>query len=131
MFSKGALVALVALATAGVNAQTFQRLGTCPTLGCVFPPDQADFLPGQVFDIRTEVHAPLNGSEAFNNGIPDEKFSLSIKRVGHGGAKKASEYFKRTEPGLEKWSFSYYEDLFAQDAKVRPTSFLIWKSGLR
>lgn len=22
------------------KAQTFQRLGGCPTLGCVFPPDQ-------------------------------------------------------------------------------------------
>ena len=22
------------------TAQTFQRLGTCPTFGCVFPPDQ-------------------------------------------------------------------------------------------
>lgn len=22
------------------TAQTFQRLGACPTLGCIFPPDQ-------------------------------------------------------------------------------------------
>jgi len=46
-----------------VSAQTFQRLGGCPDLGCVFPPDQADFLAGQYFDIRVEVHAPVNGSE--------------------------------------------------------------------
>lgn len=31
--------AAAALARVGV-AQTFQRLGACPTLGCLFPPDQ-------------------------------------------------------------------------------------------
>jgi hypothetical protein len=40
---------------ASVSAQTFQRLGACPSLGCVFPPNQSDFLPGQWFDIRLEV----------------------------------------------------------------------------
>jgi hypothetical protein len=113
-----ALASLAAVA----RAQTFQRLGTCPTLGCVFPPDQADFLPGQVFDIRLEVHAPVNGSEAYNAGVPDEKFSLQIQRAGHGGVKTAKDFFGRAEPGLEKWTFSYYEDLFAQDAKVCCTS---------
>lgn len=28
------------LAPVTVLAQTYQRLGGCPTLGCVFPPDQ-------------------------------------------------------------------------------------------
>lgn len=46
-----------------VDAQTFQRLGTCPTFGCIFPPDRAEFLPGVHFDVRVEVHAPVNGSE--------------------------------------------------------------------
>lgn len=36
-------------------AQTFQRLGTCPTLGCIFPPTQAEFIAGGHFDIRLEV----------------------------------------------------------------------------
>lgn len=40
------VVVLVAF-VAGATAQTFQRLGTCPSLGCIFPPDQTDFLPGQ------------------------------------------------------------------------------------
>ncbi|KDQ53788.1 hypothetical protein JAAARDRAFT_197227 [Jaapia argillacea MUCL 33604] len=35
--------------------------GACPTFGCVFPPDQTDFLVGQKFDIRLEVHAPVYG----------------------------------------------------------------------
>lgn len=31
---------VVACLTSGAFAQTFQRLGGCPDLGCVFPPDQ-------------------------------------------------------------------------------------------
>jgi hypothetical protein len=45
---------LVATAS-GAFAQTFRRLGACPKLGCIFPPDQADFLAGVYFDIRLEV----------------------------------------------------------------------------
>lgn len=30
----------------------------------------------------------------------------------------ASAYFKVAEPALERWTFSWYEDLFAQDAKT-------------
>lgn len=54
-----AVVAVASLA----SAQTFQRLGGCPTLGCLLPPDQTDFLAGAYFDIRVEIHAPVNGSE--------------------------------------------------------------------
>ncbi|PFH53016.1 hypothetical protein AMATHDRAFT_138775 [Amanita thiersii Skay4041] len=100
-----------------VSAQTFQRLGACPTLGCVFPPDQTDFLPGQLFDIRLEVHAPVNGSEAYNGGVPDEKFAFCVQRDGTGSCVNAAQFFKVSEPKLEKWSFSYYEDLFAWDKK--------------
>lgn len=32
----------VALFSSAGLAQTFQRLGGCPELGCVFPPDQYD-----------------------------------------------------------------------------------------
>ena len=62
-FSLSTAVIAAGFATA-VSAQTFQRLGTCPTLGCILPPDAQDFLAGQYFDIRLEVHAPVNGSEA-------------------------------------------------------------------
>lgn len=65
-FSKlAAATTLVSL----VSAQTFQRLGGCPDLGCVFPPDQTDFLAGQYFDIRVEVHAPVNGSEGESKSV--------------------------------------------------------------
>lgn len=102
--------ALLAAATL-TSGQTFQRLGTCPTLGCVLPPDQQDFLAGQYFDIRLEVHAPVNGSEA-TDGKPDEDFTFTIGKVG-GEAKLVTEFFEVEEPELETWSFSWYEDLFA------------------
>ncbi|KAG6862573.1 hypothetical protein C0995_000122 [Termitomyces sp. Mi166 len=99
-----------------VSAQHFQRLGACPKLGCVFPPDQTDFLVGQYFDVRLEIHAPVNGSEAAHGGVPDEKFTFCIQSGTKGQCKDAASFFKQKQPALEKWSFSYYEDLFAQDA---------------
>ncbi|KAF2433356.1 alkaline phosphatase [Tothia fuscella] len=113
---------LLSVATAGAllsqlaGAQTFQRLGTCPTLGCIFPPDQADFLAGQFFDIRLEVHAPVNGSEA-NGKQPDTAFKLTIARE-KSAAVDATTYFKVDEPRLERWNFTWFEDLFAKDAKT-------------
>ncbi|KAI9052612.1 hypothetical protein LZ554_003955 [Drepanopeziza brunnea f. sp. 'monogermtubi'] len=116
--------ALAASSVAWTSAQTFQRLGACPTLGCVLPPDQTEFLAGQYFDIRVEVHAPVNGSEA-NGGIPDPDFSLTIAKAG-GPAQAATSFFEIAEPALEQWNFTWYEDLFALDANtpslVRVTS---------
>lgn len=119
---------------ASARAQYYKRLGGCPTLGCLFPPDQSDFLPGQLFDIRVEVHAPVNGSEAFNGGVPDEGFVLCIQEPD-GECVPVEEYFGKEVPAVEKWDFScviavfvervreadhrlcrYYEDLFAEDA---------------
>ncbi|USW50029.1 Putative alkaline phosphatase, alkaline-phosphatase-like, core domain superfamily [Septoria linicola] len=97
-----------------VGAQTFRRFGTCPTLGCVIPPDQQDFLAGQYFDIRVEIHAPVNGSEA-TNGVPDEDFTFTISKDG-GAPQPVTTYFELDEPEIETWDFSYFEDLFASDA---------------
>ncbi|KAK5941034.1 hypothetical protein PMZ80_006311 [Knufia obscura] len=99
-----------------VAAQTFQRLGTCPQLGCIFPPDQADFLPGQWFDIRLEVHAPQNGSERVPYANPDGNFTFTIAKEGGAAAQPATQYFKLQEPKLETWNFTWYEDLFASEA---------------
>ncbi|EMD90154.1 hypothetical protein COCC4DRAFT_124817 [Bipolaris maydis ATCC 48331] len=108
-------VVAAALLVGSVSAQTFRRLGACPTLGCVFPPDQADFLAGQFFDIRLEVHQPINGSEAI--GLPlDEQFTFTVGKKGEE-AVSVTEFFKLEEPKLEKWNFTYFEDLFARDAK--------------
>ncbi|CAK3853499.1 alkaline phosphatase precursor [Lecanosticta acicola] len=119
LFARSPLRAAAATALLSlVSAQTFQRLGTCPTLGCVIPPDQQDFLAGQYFDIRVEVHAPVNGSEKNRyNGVPDTNFSLTINKKG-AAAQKASQYFGVQEPKLETWDFGWYEDLFASDAKT-------------
>lgn len=116
MFSRLSSVAALSWAVV-VSAQTFQRLGTCPTLGCVLPPDQQDFLPGQYFDLRLEVHAPVNGSEAYNNGVPDEAFTVTITKEG-SDAQSITDFFNVTEPELEKWTFKWYEDLYAEDAKT-------------
>ncbi|KAK0720412.1 alkaline phosphatase [Lasiosphaeris hirsuta] len=118
MLSRLSVIAVcLAASLSTVSCQTFRRLGTCPTLGCVLPPDQQDFLPGQQFDIRFEVHAPANGSEAFNGGVPDEKFTVTITKEG-GKSKTIAEFFQLKEPAIEKWTFSWFEDLFAQDAKT-------------
>lgn len=117
--------AAVVLFASSCSAQTYQRLGACPTLGCVFPPDQADFLAGQFFDIRLEVHAPLNGSEATERQ-PDPNFTFTIEKVGGEAAQSVTEYFSIEEPELERWNFTYFEDLFADDENtptlVRVTS---------
>ncbi|KAJ9148286.1 Alkaline phosphatase [Pleurostoma richardsiae] len=117
MVAASRLIAALAASVSVVSAQTFQRLGTCPTLGCILPPDQQDFLPGQQFDIRLEVHAPVNGSEAYNAGVPDEDFAVTIEKDGSASAESVSSFFKVAEPAIEKWKFSWYEDLFAQEAK--------------
>ncbi|KAI9848742.1 MAG: hypothetical protein M1837_006829 [Sclerophora amabilis] len=110
-------VAAVVLIIQLCSAQTFQRLGACPKLGCIFPPDQVDFLAGQYFDIRLEVHAPVNGTEATGNPNPDENFKFTIAREGES-AQDAAPYLDVPEPELERWNFTWYEDLFAQDAET-------------
>lgn len=108
---------VIAASLSVAAAQTFQRLGACPDLGCVLPPDQSDFLPGQYFDLRLEVHAPVNGSEAFNDGVPDKGFSVTITKEG-GETKSIADFFTIDEPEIETWDFKWYEDLFAKDAET-------------
>lgn len=111
-----AYVAVIVSLRAFVGAQTFQRLGTCPTLGCIFPPDRAEFLPGVHFDVRLEVHAPVNGTEAFNQGVPDNNFTLVIGKLGETPVPAATFFNTLQSPALEHWNFAWYEDLYAQDA---------------
>ncbi|KAF2226605.1 alkaline phosphatase [Elsinoe ampelina] len=113
-------LAVAATLTGFATAQSFQRLGACPQLGCIFPPDQTDFLAGQYFDIRLEVHAPKNGSEAISSP-PDENFSFTVQKKGQERPRPAPAFFNRfgfnlTEPRLERWNFTWFEDFFAQDA---------------
>lgn len=99
------------------SAVAFHRLGACPTLGCILPPDQADFLPGQYFDIRLEVHAPQNGSERVPYANPDSNFTFTIEKQG-GTPRPAAAFFNVSEPRLETWNFTWYEDLYAEAAKT-------------
>lgn len=100
-----------------VSGQTFQRLGACPQLGCIFPPDQAEHLAGQYFDIRLEVHAPVNGTEADPKigGNPDPNFRFALAKKG-GRSQPASTFLGVDEPRLETWNFTWFPDLFAQKA---------------
>lgn len=68
---------------------------------------RVDFLAGQYFDIRLEVHAPVNGSEA-NGGVPDPNFTFTVAKKG-AAPQNASTFFKLTEPKLETWNFTWYE----------------------
>lgn len=74
--------------------------------------------------LNDQVHAPVNGSEA-NGGVPDANFAFTIAKKD-GAAQPASTFFKVAEPALERWNFTWYEDLFAQETKkpsvVRVTS---------
>jgi hypothetical protein len=53
----------------------------------------------------------------YNAGVPDEKFTVTIQKEGAASAQSIATFFKQSEPVIEKWTFSWYEDLFAQDAK--------------
>lgn len=57
--------------------------------------------------------------------MPDPNFTFAVSKVG-GTPQSAASFFKIAEPALERWNFTWYEDLFAQDAKtpsvVRATS---------
>ena len=48
--------------------------------------------------------------------MPDTAFTFTVQKNG-SKATNASTYFKVPEPKLERWTFSWFEDLFAQDAK--------------
>lgn len=113
MVGKHTLALVAASLASFASAQHFQRLGGCPSLGCIFPPDQVDFLAGQYFDIRLEVHAPKNGSEAISSP-PDPNFKFTIQKLGSNKpAQNATTFFETTEPALERWNFTWYEGEFA------------------
>lgn len=82
-------------------------------------PYRVDFLAGSYFDIRLEVHAPVNGSEQNpgQRGVPDPNFTFTIAKKG-ASPKNASTFFGVPEPQLERWNFTWFEDLFARDAKT-------------
>lgn len=116
MFSSS-MVAVLAFAGSSFG-QTFQRLGACPSLGCIFPPDRAEFLPGVHFDVRVEVHAPVNGSQAAHAGFPDVDFALRIGRVGQQQVPVGQFFDTNQTAALERWNFTWFEDLYAQDAGI-------------
>jgi hypothetical protein len=132
------LLAIAAASFPAVYAQHFQRLGTCPTLGCILPPDQQDFLPGQEFDIRFEVHAPVNGSEA-NGAEPDTDFTVSIAKGSNGTATSIAEFFDLEEPEGQYFQCSFplpsgcleKTRALTDRANSRDLDFLVVRGSLR
>ncbi|GAA5841930.1 hypothetical protein JCM11251_001422, partial [Rhodosporidiobolus azoricus] len=101
-------VAAAAVACAScATAQSFRRAAACPSLGCVYPPDQTEFLAGQVFDIRIEVQAPVNGTQAYNNGVPGEEFNLYIRSKGAQEMQEISQFYQVEQPETERYNFTY------------------------
>lgn len=72
---------------------------------------------GQVFDIRLEVQAPINGTEAYNNGTVNPIFKLEIGGYG-AELQEISAFYGVAQPTVESYAFHYYEDLAAEDAKL-------------
>ena len=58
----------------------------------------------------------MNGNQAVANTRPDESFTFTISRPGQA-SRAAASYFGIQEPKIETWNFTWYEDLFAFDAK--------------
>ncbi|KAG0326704.1 hypothetical protein BG000_001264 [Podila horticola] len=116
--------ALVTIATAIATVSAadpvgqFKRLGACPDLGCVFPPDSAEFIAGSFFDVRVEVHAE-------NDAKPNTNYSLTIQKISkshdahdnkHGNKPKVVDFsrFSKVKPSAqESWDFSYSKDAAA------------------
>ncbi|GAA5888058.1 hypothetical protein JCM6882_000266 [Rhodosporidiobolus microsporus] len=110
-------VAAAAVACAScASAQSFRRAAACPSLGCVYPPDQTELLAGQVFDIRVEVQAPVNGTQAYNGGVPAEDFALYIRGKGAAEMQELSQFYQIEQPETERYNFTYYEDYYQQEA---------------
>ncbi|KAI1319863.1 hypothetical protein EDD11_002857 [Mortierella claussenii] len=101
----------------------FNRLGACPDLGCVFPPDRTNFLAGAKFDVRVEVHGEEKVQPDIGYSLTIQKLSSSveIQENDHSNSKnknknkpsKAVEFsqFSKIKPdSQETWSFSYFKD---------------------
>lgn len=108
---KCSLLACSALLLQSVSAQTFRRTAGCPTLGCVFPVDQTDFIAGQVFDIRLEIQAPANGSVVYNGGVPNPNYNAEISIRGGPFINLINQFGYRGKPTGE--SATMWSCLFA------------------
>ncbi|KAG0346381.1 hypothetical protein BG004_001845 [Podila humilis] len=110
LLSLATAISAVTAAAAGIDLPgQFRRLGACPGMGCVFPPDRARFVAGSKFDVRVEVHAE-------HNAQPDSNYSLSIQKLSTTPKKsnnKSVEFtsFTKVIPDTpESWNFTYYKD---------------------
>ena len=69
----------------------------------------------------------MNGSEAYNNGKVDGFVNIEFGPVG-GDLIQLSDFFQRANPTPVPYNFTYYEDLFAQEAGAKTPVNVISKS---
>ncbi|KAG0340678.1 hypothetical protein BG004_006322, partial [Podila humilis] len=117
-FALVTIATAIAAVSAADTVGQFKRLGACPDLGCVFPPDSSEFLAGSRFDVRVEIHAE-------NDAKPNTNYSLTIQKISkshdtrsnkHGNKPKAIDFskFSKVKPSAqESWDFSYTKDAAA------------------
>lgn len=67
------------------------------------PSERSVLTAPETFDIRVEVQAPVNGSEAYNSGKPDPTFSV---KIGGEGAElvDVTTFFGIADPAGEQSS---------------------------
>ena len=66
-------------------------------------------LISETFDIRVEVQAPVNGSEAYNGGVPSSDFSVVIAG-GDAQPIDITQFFQIEEPeGEPHLSYSLWK----------------------
>lgn len=105
--------------TSSISSRRTQILGQQP-LAFVRPPLLTLPEVGQYFDIRLEVHAPQNGSQVVPGyTTPDTDFTFTIAKEGEEPV-PVTQFFDAQEAAVERWNFTWYEDLFAQAAE-RPS----------
>ncbi|KAG0235817.1 hypothetical protein BGW42_004660 [Actinomortierella wolfii] len=108
MMTKRMITILYAITVAFsfATAQQFTRHSACPELGCIMPPDSANFLAGAKFDVRVEVHSE-NGEQA------NPAFTLTIEKLAKqqsSGPIDFSTYTNVQPTSVEHWNFTYYKD---------------------
>lgn len=101
--NKLGLVALLVLALMVALVPASAQDDAPPVL--ILPIDGVDFLSGQIFDLRVEVHA---------DALP-ENFGVTVNGMD------ASEFFGGAEPTEESWEFGSEDD-------PTPSSSVIWRN---
>ncbi|KAI9026026.1 alkaline-phosphatase-like protein [Hyaloraphidium curvatum] len=131
-----AAVAALCLACSPVEAQKkplpgqFNRYRAAPRYGflSIVPPDGAEFLKGQYFDIRVELH---NECATNSSGVCGSPSLSGLKCQVEGQDLPA--YFGKSWPAVaDTWNYTYFKDMNASFANLKTpvgVSSYVWRSN--